>query len=111
MCNDNILIVNDRPTLKDLANFVVPQASARWYNLGVQLFEPRDVGILNSMKIKANKPLDELCTEVLNHWLDTKKSATWSNLIESLKSPSVNLLNVASNVERMLDTRVSYCYN
>ena len=93
-----------------MANFVVPQASARWYNLGLQLFDPRDEGVLHSMKTQANKSPEEQCTEVFNHWLTTKKNPTWNKLIGSLKSPAVNLPNVAITIENMLDSRVSYCY-
>ena len=105
------IIVSDRPPLRDLANFVVPQASARWYNLGLQLLDPRDEGVLHSMKTQASKSPEEQCTEVFNHWLTTKKNPTWNKLIGSLKSPAVNLPNVAITIEEMLDSRVSYCYS
>lgn len=60
------------------------------------------------MITEINKTPKEQCTEVLNYWLVTKKKATWNKLIQSLKSPSVNLLNLARDIEEMLDTRVSY---
>ena len=103
------IIVSDRPPLRDLANFVVLEASARWYNLGLQLLDPRDEGVLHSMKTQTSKFPEEQCTEVFNHWLTTKKNPTWNKLIGSLKSPAVNLPNVASTIEEMLDSRVSYC--
>ena len=113
MCNnDNVsLIVSDRPALRDLANFVVPHASTKWYYLGLQLFDERDEGVLHSMKMETSKRADEQCTEVFHHWLTTKENPTWNELIESLKSPAVNLPNVASTIEKMLDNRVSYCYS
>ena len=46
-----------------MANFVVPQASAIWYDLGLQLFDPQDEGVLHSMKMEASKPPEEQCTE------------------------------------------------
>ena len=103
-----LLIVSDHPALRDLANFVVPQASSRWYNLGLELFDTQDVATLNSMRTESNKTPTDHCTEVLNHWLVTKKNATWNKLIKSLKSRSVNLPILAGDVEKMLDTRVSY---
>ena len=63
------------------------------------------------MKMETSKRLEEQCTEVFHHWLTTKKNPTWNELIESLKSPAVNLSNVASTIEEMLDNRVSYCYS
>ena len=106
-----LLIESDRPTLRDLANFVVPHASARWYYLGLQLFNQKDVGLLRSMKIETNKSPQEQCTEIFSHWLTTKKKATWNELIKGLNSPSVSLQIVARNIEAMLDNRVSHCYS
>ena len=91
-----------------MANFVVPQASARWYNLGLQLFDRRDEGKLNGMKTQANKSPEEQCTEVFTHWLTTKKNATWNTLIKSLKSRAVSLPILAMTIKGMLDSRVSY---
>ena len=68
-----ILIVSDRPALRDLANFVVPQASARWYNLGLQLFDPRDEGVLHSMKTESSKRPEEQCTEVFQHSVNNQE--------------------------------------
>ena len=106
-----LLTESDRPALKDLANFVVPHASARWYYLGLHLFDPKDEGLLHSMEMETNKPPQEQCTEVFSHWLITKKKATWNELIKGLNSPSVNLPSVARNIEAMLDNRVSHCYS
>ena len=64
------------------------------------------------MKMESSKRPEEQCTEVFNHWLNTKRNPTWNKLIKSLKSQAVNLPNVASTIEKMLDNRVSsYCYS
>ena len=105
-----LLIESDRPALRDLINFVVPNASAKWYYLGLQLFNSKDEGVLFGMKTEVNKSALEQCTEVFSHWLTTKKKATWDELIKSLNSHSVNLHYLARNIEKMLDTRVSYSY-
>ena len=102
-------LVKDRPALRDLANFVVPQVSHKWYNLGLQLFDRRDERKLISMKAEGSKQPEEHCLEVFTHWLDTKKNATWQKLIESLGCWAVNLPNVARDIVKMLDNRVS-CY-
>ena len=106
-----LFIESDCPALRDLVNFVVPHASAKWYYLGLQLFNPKDEGLLHNMKMETNKPPREKCTEVFSHWLTTKENATWNKLIKGLKSQSVNLPNVARNIEAMLDNRVSCCYS
>ena len=101
------VIVSDRPALRDLANFVVPRASSRWYSLGIQLFDPRDERVLHNMKTESSKQPEQQCIEVFNHWLTTTINPTWNKLIESLRSSAVNLPNVARTIEQMLDRRVS----
>ena len=91
-----------------MVNYVVPQASPKWYYLGLQLFDPRDEGVLHRMKMEANKPLEEQCTEAFRHWLETEKNATWNYLINSLNSRSVNLPIVAEDITKMLNSHVSY---
>ena len=101
-----ILLGNDQPALRDLANFVVPKVSERWYQLGLQLLDPQNEDTLHRMK-KETKPFEDQCTEVFHLWLRNEKKPTWNKLIECLQSPSVKLPNVARDVEKMLDTRVS----
>ena len=103
-----LLLGKDRPSLRDLANFVVPHVSHKWYNLGLQLFDRRDEGKLKNMKEETNKRPDDLCLEVFTYWLDTKKNASWNRLIKKLKSHSVHLPQVADNIEKMLGRQVSY---
>ena len=103
----SFITVNDRPALRDLSNFVVPQVSHKWYNLGLQLFDRRDEGKLTSMRANTNKCPEDHCLEVFTHWLATKKSATWQKLIKSLRYQGVNLPNVADYIEKMLDSRIS----
>ena len=100
--------VNDRPALRDLSNFVVPKVSHKWYNLGLQLFDRGDEGILTSMKANTTKRPEDHCLDVFTHWLATKKNATWQNLIKSLRYEGVKLPNVADDIAKMLDSRVSY---
>lgn len=57
--------------------------------------------------METNKPLEEQCTEVFRHWLETKKNATWDKLIKGLKSQSVSLPILAGDIEKMLDIPVS----
>ena len=60
------------------------------------------------MKTQAFKSPEEQCTEVFTHWLTSKKNATWNTLIKALKTPAVNLPNLAEKIKGMLDSRVSY---
>ena len=36
-------------------------------------------------------------------WLDTQENAIWDQLLEALRSPSVQLMHLAKQIEQMLD--------
>ena len=36
-------------------------------------------------------------------WLDTQENASWDQLLEALRSPSVQLMHLAKQIEQMLD--------
>ena len=101
-----IYLENDRPRVKDIANFVVPHVHHKWFILGVQLLESKDVTFLQSLKTQYQNSSDQ-CMEVFTHWLDVKKKPTWSKILAALKTESVNLPKVASYIESNLDNRVS----
>ena len=102
------IIVNDQPAIQDLSYFVVPQVSHKWYSLGLLLFDRRDEHILTSMTADCNTHPDQHCMDVLIHWLSTQKNTTWKKLIKSLKHEDINLSSVASKIEKMLDSHVSF---
>ena len=54
--------------------------------------------------IKTNNSgnVSECCAEMLQLWLDRQPNATWSQLIEALRSPGIKLNDVASKLEGML---------
>ena len=56
--------------------------------------------------IAADYPHDVVncCKRVLEKWLDTTSDATWNELIRALKSPSVQLVAFAEQLEQMLIT-------
>ena len=102
----NIIIVyigSDRPSLRVLYDHVVKDVAglSNWRDLGVQLLPPNEVGI-----IERNHPNDVLscCKGVLEKWLETATDPTWNQLIEALRSPSVQLNYLAGQLEKMLIT-------
>ena len=36
-------------------------------------------------------------------WLDTQVIASWDELLEALRSPSIQLMHLANEIEQMLD--------
>ena len=101
-----MLLGSDHPSLRDLTNFVVPRVSCKWYNLGLQLIDPKNATLLDNLKSDSNNA-EEQCTEMFNQWLMTDSKATWNKILIALRSQAVRLENVAQDVEKMLDNRVS----
>jgi len=87
-------------------NFVVPHSHHKWHYLGLQLLDSKDETFLQSLRTQYQNSLDQ-CTEVFTHWLDACEKPTWGKIIVALNTQAVNLPNVACNIEKMLDNRVS----
>ena len=96
------MVGSDRPTMRDLSNFVVPSVGSKWYMLSFQLLDPQYTETMQSLK-KDNRNVEECCIEMFNDWLRTEpKNATWKGLIEALNSPIIKLHHLANKLEKML---------
>ena len=102
-----IYLENDRPLMKDIVNFVVPDVQRKWYDLGLQLLDPRDEGFLQGLKLQYPNTSDR-CRAVFERWLDVNTKASWSMIMGALNERSVNLPNLSHEIESMLDKRVSH---
>ena len=40
---------------------------------------------------------------MFTEWLNTQESASWDQLLEALRSPSVQLIHLANQIEQTLD--------
>ena len=40
---------------------------------------------------------------MFNEWLNTQDGASWDQLLKALRSPSIQLMHLASKIEQMLD--------
>ena len=88
----------DLGVVKDVAG-----SSGKWRDLGMQLLQPSDVGI-----IAQNHPGDVVgcCQRVLEEWLEKATDATWNQLIKALRSIELN--HLAGQLEQMLTKRKNY---
>ena len=95
-----IVIDLRRPCIKDLNDVVAFQVAVKWKDLGVQLLLPQYQGILDI--IAKDHPSDTLtcCKCMLKKWLETTTNASWNQLINALRSPSVQLDYLASQLEQ-----------
>ena len=81
---------------------MVPTVAPKWRDLGIQLLDSEQQKYLNT--IHANHPnnVEECCKLMFAKWLDTETNASWNQLIEALKSPSLDLLQLAKEIEQNL---------
>ena len=98
-----------RPLLKDLHDHVVLRVASKWKDLGVQLLRTDQQEALRIIELDYPRDTVECCKCVLNKWLDTTTDATWSQLISALRSPTVQLDYLATQIENMMVMEVRLC--
>ena len=74
----------------------VLDASAQWYNLGLQL--KVRTGTLDKIRTQFPDPNDQL-REMLKAWLKTGNNPTWKTLTDALRSRSVGASQLAGDLE------------
>ena len=94
----------NQPTLKLLNKLVKVYATAKWYDLGVELLAEKDVQALD--EIQSNYPRDAstCCTKMFQLWLDKQPEASWRQLIEALRESNIELKELANTIEQKLIT-------
>ena len=80
--------------LNELANLPIGTVKSLVVQLGVSRGECSDVDRV---------PVEEIRLKLLDCWLKVDKSATWSKLVNALKTPAVNEQSLAEKI------RVKYC--
>ena len=94
------VLVDSKPSKKKLLE-IIPHVAPHWYEIGIQLLNEDQESHLDV--IKANHGHDKItsCTEMFWLWLKSHPNASWHELIESLRSPAVQLHCVAADVEKV----------
>ena len=87
-----------KPSLKDLSNHVVPEVGHKWYNLGVQLFDDKDLKVLTSIEVDYRGDVDACCTKMCERWLEIVPNACWGQLINGLTAPNVKLHKISNKL-------------
>ena len=96
-------IGNDRPSTKDLHNHVVQGAAGKWRDFGVQLLDTSTSDrILDIIEKDHPQDVTTCCKCMLRKWLDTNPDASWSQLLDALRSPCVQLDYLADQIEHKL---------
>ena len=92
-------LYTSRPTLRDLATHVIPSVKTEWYNLGLQLLEPKYENELNTIEADTRNDAATCCRKMFSKWLNTDELASWDKLIKALRIVQLN--NVASDIEQL----------
>ena len=90
---------------------------SKWYNLGIDLLEMDDIEALNTIQSEHSTDVNTCCTKMFQLWLRKQPTATWNQLLDSLRQPGIDLNHLATRIEHMLlqsqPTSMSivvYCY-
>ena len=89
-----------RPALRYLNKYVRKDTSHMWHDLGLELLEQEDEGMLNEIEVNYPSDVTKRCKEMFCLWLDRCPNATWNQLIQALKEVGLN--NLAAKIEGML---------
>ena len=99
MCVISITVCFPKPTIKVLQGAkIIGDMGSKWYELGIALLDDDQLTQLKTIR-NNNGEATRCCTEMLMYWLETHSNATWKDLVEALKSPGVELNDVATMVE------------
>ena len=82
--------------------FVKGPIAARWFDVGVELFQKDDVRQLDTIESSHSGNAEICCGKMLKLWQEKYPKATWNDLIECLNAPGVELHDTASKIEEML---------
>ena len=77
--------MDDIPQLKYLNRYVIPDVSSVWYKLGLELFDDKDVSLLNN--IEANHPnnCETCCMKMFKLWHEKNPEGSWKQLLDALE--------------------------
>ena len=77
--------------LQDL-NMYVLSIGRNWYDLGIQLLDPRVVDKLDVIKDNYPRDVETCCTEMFKFWISNDENASWKMLVEKLRKIKLNVL-------------------
>ena len=86
---------------------MVPHVTRYWYELGIKLLKEDQESHLDVIKLDHANDAKKCCMEMFWYWLSSSSNASWKELIKALRSPSVELLVVASSLKKTL-SGISY---
>ena len=74
--------------------------ASHWYELGAMLLEENQEAQLKVIQRTYGTDVRKCCLNMLEYWIDTHPEATWHHLVIAMRSPGVDLVAVASDIEK-----------
>lgn len=93
---------HERPTFRYLNRHVRQSVASKWYDLGIQLLEEDNIEELDVIRYQHPADNSACCRKMFRLWLSLQSTASWNQLINSLRQPGVDLDHVATEIEQML---------
>ena len=94
---------HNRPPLRDLTREVTPLVVEKWYDLGLELLEPKYEKELEVIQKNNSHDVKVCCRNTFRKWLDTKTDASWGELIQAVKNIELNY--AASSIEKFVQSK------
>ena len=86
--------------MKDLSKHVLPIVATKWYDLGLELLDPKHERALDIIEENFTCDVERCCRKMFSKWLETCDDASWAHLIEAVRTIELN--EVASNIEQLV---------
>ena len=98
---------NSKPSIKQLVPFV-ENFAPKWYKVGALLLKEEQEVRLGVIQANHGSNVEDCCLAMLRFWIETHPEANWHDLVMALRSPGVDLLSVASDIEnKLIDKNIS----
>ena len=79
---------------------MIPLVKTEWFNLGLQLLDPKYENELNTIEADTRNDAALSCRKMFSKWLNTDELASWDKLIKALRIVQLN--TVANDIEELL---------
>ena len=77
-----------------------------WYELGAMLLDTKEESELKLIQTMHGSDVKKCCLAMVTKWMDTHTEATWHLLLTALRSPGVDLVAVAADIEREINGKL-----
>ena len=91
--------------MKYLQNLVIPHVGDKWYRLGVELLEVDQEDKLQLIE-SSERDMNTCCFKMFRYWLQTHPNADWHHLIAALRSRGVEMITLATDLEKKFSGRL-----